>query len=194
MNLWIATISALLLVPPLRLAAETPRPNVILMVADDLGYNDLGCYGATKVATPRTDSLAREGVRFTDAHSCSRICMPSRYTILTGRYAFRLNRSMDYACNFDPGQVLLPAALLSAVQRAEGKLLLLVAEGESVPGPVLQIGNTNGRYWFVIGAKAFLNEWSKAGPAHHCAIGTGHVGETIKKIGALLKIETRAIC
>ncbi len=84
--------------------------------------------------------------------------------------------------------------LLSVVQRADGKLVLLVAEGESVAGPVLQIGNTNSRYRFSIGAKAFLNEWSKAGPAHHCAIGVGHLAETIQKIGALLHIETLRIC
>jgi arylsulfatase A-like enzyme len=93
------------------------RPNVILMVADDLGYRDLGCYGATKIATPRVDSLARDGVRFTDAHSFSAICMPSRYSILTGRYAFRMSRAMDYACNFDPGQVLLPMVMKSAGYR-----------------------------------------------------------------------------
>ena len=92
-------------------------PNVVLMVADDLGYNDLSCYGATKIATPRVDSLARDGVRFTDAHSFSAICMPSRYSILSGRYAFRLRRSMDYACNFDSGQVLLPMVMKSAGYR-----------------------------------------------------------------------------
>jgi arylsulfatase A-like enzyme len=87
------------------------------MVADDLGYGDLGCYGATRLATPRLDALARAGVRFTDAHSFSGICMPSRYSLLTGRYAFRLGRSMEYACHFDPGQVLLPRVLQSAGYR-----------------------------------------------------------------------------
>ena len=101
----------------LQAAPETDKPNVILMVADDLGYNDLSCYGAKLIATPNIDSLAHEGLRFTDAHSFSGICMPSRYTILTGRYAFRLRRSMDYACNFDPGQVLLPMPLKSAGYR-----------------------------------------------------------------------------
>lgn len=57
------------------------------------------------------------------------------------------------------------ATLLSVVQRAEGKLVLLVAEGEAVPGPTLQIGNTNSRYRFAIGAKAFIHRWSLAGPA-----------------------------
>lgn len=92
-------------------------PNIVLMIADDLGYGDLGCQGATKIATPRIDSLAEDGVRFTDAHSYSAICMPSRYSLLTGRYAFRLRRTMDYACNFDAGQVLLPELLRTAGYR-----------------------------------------------------------------------------
>lgn len=87
-----------------------------------------------------------------------------------------------------------PVTLLSVVQTGEGKLFLLVAEGESVPGPVLQIGNTNSRYRFSCGAKAFMNEWSKAGPAHHCAIGVGHISGRIEKLGALLGIEVRRVC
>jgi L-arabinose isomerase len=78
--------------------------------------------------------------------------------------------------------------LLSVV---EGKddVFLLVAEGESVPGPTLQIGNTNSRYKFPIGAKEFINRWSKQGPAHHCAIGVGHIAGKIEKLGKLLNIE-----
>jgi len=86
-----------------------------------------------------------------------------------------------------------PVTLLSVVQRGDGKLLLLTAEGESVPGPVLQIGNTNSRYRFAIGAKAFLNAWSQAGPAHHCAIGTGHVAEKIAKLAKILKLDSQRI-
>ena len=82
-----------------------------------------------------------------------------------------------------------PVTLLSVVQGAAGKLSLLIAEGESVSGPVLQIGNTNSRYRFSIGAKAFMNEWSKAGPAHHCAIGVGHVAGTLSKLGAILGLD-----
>ncbi len=70
-------------------AAE--QPNVVLIFADDLGYGDLGCYGATKVQTPNIDRLAKEGRRFTDAHSASAVCTPSRYALLTGEYPVRAN-------------------------------------------------------------------------------------------------------
>jgi L-arabinose isomerase len=87
-----------------------------------------------------------------------------------------------------------PVTLLSVVQSAGGKVFLLTAEGESVPGPVLQIGNTNSRYRFSIGAKAFMNQWSKAGPAHHCAIGVGQIAAKIEKLGQLLGMETVQVC
>ena len=82
-----------------------------------------------------------------------------------------------------------PVTLLAVVQDGAGKLSLLSAEGESVPGPTLQIGNTNSRYRFPMGAKAFVNAWCAAGPAHHCAIGVGHISAKIEKLAALLGIE-----
>jgi arylsulfatase A-like enzyme len=69
--------------------AEPDLPNVVLIFADDLGYGDLGCYGATKVKTPHIDTLARDGRLFTDAHSSSAVCTPSRYGLLTGEYPMR---------------------------------------------------------------------------------------------------------
>lgn len=66
-------------------------PNVVLIFADDLGYGDLGCYGATKVRTPNIDRLAEQGRRFTDAHTASAVCTPSRYALLTGEYPLRGN-------------------------------------------------------------------------------------------------------
>jgi L-arabinose isomerase len=81
-----------------------------------------------------------------------------------------------------------PVTLLSVVEGKDG-IFLLVAEGESVPGPVLQIGNTNSRYRFPVGAKEFINRWSKQGPAHHCAIGVGHIAGKIEKLGQLLNLE-----
>ena len=70
-------------------SAEEKPPNVVFIFADDLGYGDLSCYGATKVQTPNIDKLATEGRRFTDAHSASAVCTPSRYGLLTGEYPFR---------------------------------------------------------------------------------------------------------
>ena len=65
------------------------KPNIIYIMADDLGYGDLGCYGATKIRTPNIDSLAKEGIRLTDAHTPSAVCSPTRYGVLTGRYCWR---------------------------------------------------------------------------------------------------------
>lgn len=87
-----------------------------------------------------------------------------------------------------------PVTLLSVVQTVEGRLKLLVAEGESVAGPILEIGNTNSRYKFSIGARRFVNEWNVQGPAHHCAVGVGHVAHKIGKLGKLLGIETTQVC
>jgi L-arabinose isomerase len=87
-----------------------------------------------------------------------------------------------------------PVTLLAVVQGPGGSTFLLCAEGESVAGPVLDIGNTNSRYHFSIPARDFVNRWSKAGPAHHCAIGIGHIAGKLEKLAKLLGIEFRKIC
>jgi L-arabinose isomerase len=87
-----------------------------------------------------------------------------------------------------------PVTLLSVVQQGDGKLLLLTAEAESVPGPILEIGNTNSRYKFSIGARRFVNDWNSHGPAHHCAVGVGHMASKIKKLGAILGMEVVQVC
>ncbi|MCW0482388.1 L-fucose/L-arabinose isomerase family protein [Gaoshiqia sediminis] len=86
-----------------------------------------------------------------------------------------------------------PVTLLSVVHGTDG-IFLLVAEGESVAGPTLQIGNTNSRYRFSIGARKFMDEWSMKGPAHHCAIGVGHISHKIEKLAMLLNIPSVRIC
>lgn len=82
-----------------------------------------------------------------------------------------------------------PVTLLSVVQQANGELMLLAANGESVPGPILELGNTNSRYRFSIGARNFVEAWNSYGPAHHCAIGTGDVTHILEKLGKLLKMK-----
>lgn len=84
-------IGLLLTLPLSASAADTPLPNVLLILADDLGYGDLSCYNPDRgrLHTPHVDRLAAAGIRFTDAHSSSGVCSPSRYTLLTGRYHWR---------------------------------------------------------------------------------------------------------
>lgn len=87
-----------------------------------------------------------------------------------------------------------PVTLLSVVEQRDGKLMLLIAEAESVPGEILQIGNTNSRYKFAIGARNFVNSWNSYGPAHHCAVGVGHIASKIEKLGQLLNLEVIKVC
>ena len=81
-------ILPLLLTSALTVQPNT-KPNIIVIVADDLGYGDMSCYGATRVNTPTVDSLAAHGVRFPNMHACASTSTPSRYALLTGEYPFR---------------------------------------------------------------------------------------------------------
>ena len=99
-------------------AADPSRPNIVLLYADDLGYGDVGCYGAKRVATPHIDRLAREGLRFTDAHCASSTCTPSRYAMLTGEYAWRKKGTGvlpgDAPLIIEPGRATVASVLRGA--------------------------------------------------------------------------------
>ncbi|VGO13604.1 Arylsulfatase [Pontiella desulfatans] len=87
-------------------------PNVVLILADDLGYGDLGCYGATRIKTPNIDRIAKTGMRFTDAYAPGAICSPSRYAIMTGRYDWRTGEkcgviNWDAPYHLEPGRPTL---------------------------------------------------------------------------------------
>ena len=87
-----------------------------------------------------------------------------------------------------------PVTLLSVVECKKNGYKLLVAEGTSEAGPVLEIGNTNSRYRFSIGARKFIQQWNAQGPAHHCAVGVGHLGDKLDKLGRLLGIDVVKVC
>nr|MDQ3349745.1 sulfatase-like hydrolase/transferase [Acidobacteriota bacterium] len=115
MNSRIVAITALLALAASHAAAQS-RPNVILIYADDLGYGDVSAYGARHLKTPNIDRLAREGLRFTDAHSPAATCTPSRYALLTGEYAWR-----------KPGTGILP-----------GDAAMIIEPGRTTLGSVFQ--------------------------------------------------------
>lgn len=89
-----------------------PNPNVIVILADDLGYGDIGCYGSRFISTPNIDALAREGVRFTNAYAPASTSSPSRYSLLTGKYAWRRNVGIlpaDAPLTIGSDELTLPA-------------------------------------------------------------------------------------
>lgn len=156
MNSALPLITALLLGPLTALhAAEnhipTDKPNILFILADDIGYGDLSCYGATKVWTPNCDRLAAAGIRFTDGHSTASVCTPSRYSFLTGEYAFR-KKGTGIARGIEglliaPGRTTVPSLLKRVGYKTGivGKWHLGLGttptdyNGEIKPGP-LEIG------------------------------------------------------
>ena len=140
------------------LCAADRKPNVIVILADDLGYGDIGCYGAKPehVVTPNIDRLAKEGLRFLDAHSPASVCTPSRYSLLTGEYAFRNKMEWgilpgDAPLGIKPGAFTLPDMFRSKGYATGfvGKWHLGLGDGKTIdwngeirPGP-MEVGFTS---------------------------------------------------
>ena len=147
-------------------AALPAKPNIVLILADDLGYGDLGCYGATKIKTPNMDRLAAEGLRFTQGYAPSSTCTPSRFSLLTGEYAWRQKDRKNSILDGDaplciaPGRRTLPAMLHAAGYQTGivGKWHLGLGDGQTPvdfnkeikPGP-LEVGFD---YCYIIPATA----------------------------------------
>jgi len=87
-----------------------------------------------------------------------------------------------------------PVTLLSVVEDEQTRFKLVVAEGECVAGEILEIGNTNSRYRFPLGARGFVNAWNEQGPAHHCAVGVGQLAATIAKAASLMGLGFLQVC
>lgn len=139
--------AASFLLPAAGFAAADRQPNIVLIYADDVGYGDLSCYGATRVKTPNLDKIASAGLRFTNAHASSATCTPSRYSLLTGEYAWRKTGTGilpgDAQLIIEPGRLTLPAMLKKQgyATAAIGKWHLGLGQGsvdwngEIKPGP-----------------------------------------------------------
>jgi arylsulfatase A-like enzyme len=121
-------------------ASAQARPNVVLIYADDLGYGDVSAYGATKLKTPNIDRLARDGVRFTDAHAPAATCTPSRYAMLTGEYAWR-----------KPGTAILPGDAALIIEPGRPTLATVFQRAGYTTGVVgkwhLGLGPSGGPNW-----------------------------------------------
>lgn len=126
------------LVPSCNAPSESPteKPNVIIILTDDIAWGDLGSYGATKVRTPHIDRLAKEGLRFTDAYAPASTCTPTRFALLTGKYAWRNNVSVvngDAPMTIVPGSLTLPELFKKAdyTTACIGKWHLGLGEGRT---------------------------------------------------------------
>ena len=130
-------------------AARGALPNIVFILADDLGYGDLSCYGATKVQTPNIDRLAKEGMRFTDAHSPHSVCTPTRYGLLTGRYAWRTWAKSRCVWSDDPLLIDTERMTLPKLLRSAGYAAGCVGKwhlGFGAPGQAGWLGNLGPDY------------------------------------------------
>jgi arylsulfatase A-like enzyme len=169
-----------------RARAAVVRPNILFILADDLGYADLSCYGRRDIATPRIDRLAREGLRFTQAYSNSAVCSPTRAALITGRYQYRLQVGLHEPL-IDSGVGLPPAhPTLPSLLRAAGYRTALV--GKWHLGALPQFGPLQSGYESFYGFRGGAVDYytHKGGPSNQEDLWDGDV--RVEQVGYLSEL------
>ena len=141
------TIAVLASCTPLPDAANTDHPNIIIILADDLGYGDLEVYNtASKIPTPHLNQLAHEGMRFTDAHSPSSVCSPTRYGLLTGRYAWRTELKKEVLWAWDKPLIGTDRLTIPKMLKSQGYSSAIIGKWHL------------GWRWPALGKEGFVND------------------------------------
>ena len=104
------------------------KPHIVLIVADDLGYGDLGINGATKISTPAIDKIANEGINFVNAYASSSLCSPSRYTVMTGRYSWRTQLKQGVLTYYDPPLIKPEQTTIADMLKRNGYQTVLIGK------------------------------------------------------------------
>ncbi|HVJ79703.1 MAG TPA: sulfatase-like hydrolase/transferase, partial [Planctomycetia bacterium] len=143
--------------------AQPARPNIIFIIADDLGYGDLGCYGQTKIRTPNLDKLAKEGMRFTQGYSGHNVCAPSRCVLMTGKHPGRAYvRDNRQAVGFSEGQTPVPPGELTLPLSFKAAGYALGGFGKWGLGPVGSTGDPRKQgfdRWFGFNCQAVAHNY-----------------------------------
>jgi L-arabinose isomerase len=134
----------------------------------------------------------REGFLLMGHDGPAHLAIGGSQPVLRGLSLYHGKRGSGVSVEFHvkPG----PVTLLGMTQTADGSLKMLTAQGESEPGPILRIGNTNSRLRFPLGPREFVNRWCQEGPTHHCALGVGHVSGSIARLSQLIGVPVVEVC